>query len=102
MRRLRGYRADDPFADPQGGAGGCAHHELRNNPRRPYRYSVQGSYSLGSDILVDQLFEAVNNLIIIEIHPFEHFFDVGCRQLEGAIVGNVADNEIDVLILADE
>ena len=57
---------------------------------------------LRTDILVDELCEALDDFPVVEIHPFKDFLDLGGGEFKGALIRDVADDEVDVLVLADE
>ena len=51
---------------------------------------------------MDELGEALDDFPVVEIHPFKDFLDLGGREFEGIVVRDVADDVVDVLVLADE
>ena len=76
----------------------------RPEDRRPLHRHPQPRRhpGLSPDILMDEFREALDDFVIVEIHAFEDLLDLGGRKLEGVVVRDVADDEIDVLVLADE
>ena len=51
---------------------------------------------------MNQFRKAADNLRIVEVHPLEDLLDIGRAQFESTFVHDVADDEVDVLVLADE
>ena len=76
----------------------------RPEDRRPLHRHPQPRRhpGLSPDILVDEFREALDDFVIVEIHAFEDLLDLCGREFEGVLVRNVADDEVDVLILTDE
>ena len=54
------------------------------------------------NVLGNQIFQVVDDVDIVEVHAFEDFLNIGCAKLEIVVVGGVLDDEVDVLVLADE
>ena len=51
---------------------------------------------------MDQFREVRDDLVVVEIHALEDLLDIGGGELEGVVVRDVADDEVDVLVLANE
>ena len=76
----------------------------RPEDRRPLHRHPQPRrhHGLSPDILVDELGEALDDFVVVEIHAFEDLLDLCGGEFEDVVVRDVADDEVDVLVLADE
>jgi len=57
---------------------------------------------LNRNVLGNQVLKVVDDVDIVEVHAFEDFLHIGGAKLEIVVVGGVLDDEVDVLVLADE